>query len=182
MFDLTSQLKQLSPFDENEKVSIEKTLDFLKNSTNSFSRSNLEGHVTAGAFVCHTNGKILLNHHKATNMWFQFGGHSDGNSNSFEVAKREVFEECGLNDFVNISDKIFDVSHQLIDARPSKNEPEHIHYDINFFFLTNNENFSVSNESKEIKWVTLEEAKKLADPKDIPMQRMLKKYEIMHQK
>lgn len=177
MFNLLEKLKSHKPFDEKEKISTQKTIEFLKSDTNCFSRTNLKAHITAGALVCNTNGKILLNHHKLANMWMQFGGHSDGNENSFEVALREVQEESGIKNFVNLSDEIFDVNHEVIENRPHKNEPEHIHFDINFLFVTENENFVVSDESKSIKWVFLSEAKKLVSPNDHGMIRMLKKYE-----
>ena len=122
--------------------------------------------------------KILLNHHKVTDMWFQFGGHSDKNSNSYEVAKREVFEESGISDFVEASEKSFDADHHVIVDRPDKNEPSHYHYDINFLFVTDSDYFKLSNESSGAKWVTLEEAKQLISPDDISMKRMLAKYEL----
>ena len=177
MFNLKKQLKNYEPYDEKEKFSVQKTIEFLNSNSNCYSRTNLEGHITAGGFVCHEDGRILLNHHKITDMWFQFGGHSDGNENSFEVAKREIFEESGINTFVLSSENIFDVNHEHIDARPSKNEPEHYHYDINFFFVTNQDHFKISDESSGIKWVSLDEAKKLVSVEDHGMQRMLKKYE-----
>ena len=37
---------------------------------------------------------VLLNHHKILDKWLHFGGHSDGESNSLNVAKREVMEEA----------------------------------------------------------------------------------------
>lgn len=58
-----------------------------------------------------------------------------------------------------------------------KNEPEHLHYDVNFMFIVDNHNFNISDESTEIKWVTIDEALKLVDKKDIGMIRMIKKYE-----
>ena len=177
MFNLLEKLENHKPFDNEEKTSLKKTIEFLKLNTNCYSRTNLKGHVTAGGFVCHTNGKILLNHHKVTDMWFQFGGHSDGNENSYEVALREVFEESGIDSFVDASETIFDVNHELVDSNPSKNEPEHYHYDINFFFVTNKTDCHISDESLNIKWVSLDEAKQLVSPHDYGMQRMLKKYE-----
>lgn len=32
-------------------------------------------------------------------MWFQFGGYCDGETDCFNVAKREVKEEAGIKDF-----------------------------------------------------------------------------------
>lgn len=64
-----------------------------------------------------------------------------------------------------------------IDYSAKKNEPEHFHYDINFLFSTKNKEFSISNESTDIKWVTIGEARDLINTDDLAMQRMLKKYE-----
>lgn len=177
MFNLINELTQFIPMDNVEKNNVKKVLEFLNNNTNCFDRSNLKGHITAGGLVVDMKGNVLLNHHKKTGMWFQFGGHSDGESNSFNVAKREIREECGLDDLQLISNKIFDVDVQKIDYSVKKNEPEHFHYDINFLFKTDNKTFKVSNESTEIKWVTIEEAKNLIDKDDYAMIRMLEKYE-----
>ena len=109
-------------------------------------------------------------------MWFQFGGHSDGESDSLSVAKREVMEEAGIIEF-DIFPEILDVSVQEIPESIKKNEPVHLHYDINFMFIVDNYDFNISNESMEIKWVTISEAKGLIADFDDGMQRMIKKYE-----
>ena len=177
MFDLVTEIKKYLPYDFDEAENKRKILDFLLENENCFSRENLYGHITAGGFVCDGKGNILLNHHKASGMWFQFGGHSDGNSNSLEVAKREISEEAGLTDIKLAIDGIFDLDVQVIPDRPKKKEPEHFHFDVNFLFLTDNHDFTISNESTEIKWVTIEEARKLVNKLDYAMLRMINKYE-----
>ena len=176
MFKLESELKKYIPYDENEKKSVESLLKFLEGD-NCFDRSNLKGHVTAGAFVCDRLGNILLNHHKASNMWFQFGGHCDGEGNCLNVAKREIMEEANITNFTLDINSIFDVNVVKVPLNSKKNEPEHLHYDVNFMFIVDNHNFNISDESTEIKWVTIDEALKLVDKKDIGMIRMIKKYE-----
>ena len=177
MFDLLEEVKNHKCFDLHEEESKQKIIDFLKNYTNCFSRKNFYGHITAGGFIADEKGNILLNHHKGLDMWFQFGGHCDDNPNILEVAKREILEETGLTDLLQIGN-LFDVSYCVNPGSVKKNEPKHYHFDINFLFLTRNHNFQISDESTEIKWVTIEEAKKLIDPKDISMLRMVDKYEI----
>lgn len=177
MFDLINELENYIAINPTEKENVESVITFLKNNTNCYSRSNLKGHITAGGLVVDMQGNVLLNHHKKTGMWFQFGGHSDGESNSLNVALREIEEEAGLKNLKLISNKILDVDVQKIAESVKKNEPEHFHYDINFLFLTTNKDFKISNESSEIKWVTLAEAKQLINKDDFAMQRMLKKYE-----
>ena len=177
-FILVSELNNYKPFNEDEKDNVKKVLGFLTNNTNCYDRSNLKGHITAGGLVVDGIGNVLLNHHKKTGMWFQFGGHSDGDTNCINVARREISEEAGIFDCKLISNDIFDVDVQQIAYSAKKNEPEHFHYDINFLFLVKYKSFETSNESTEIKWASIEEAKKLINKEDKAMQRMLSKYEL----
>ena len=177
-FNLIKELDNYKPFNEQEKDNVEKVVQFIKNNSNCYDRSNLKGHVTAGGLVVDGNGNVLLNHHKKTGMWFQFGGHSDGESNCINVARREISEEAGILDCKLISKNIFDVDVQKIEYSTKKKEPEHFHYDINFLFLVKDKNFKISNESTEIKWVSISEAKELINQDDKAMQRMIAKYEL----
>ena len=36
---------------------------------------------------------------------------------------------------------------------PSKKEKAHYHYDIRFLLISNSDNYIVSNESKELRWI-----------------------------
>ena len=133
-FNLIEALENYSPIDDKEKESLNKIKDFLNNNENCFSRTNLKGHITAGALVIDKEGNVLLNHHKSLDKWLGFGGHSDGESNSLNVAKREVMEESGIVEIDDCGGKIFDVDVHMIPNNPAKKEPEHYHYDIRFLF------------------------------------------------
>ena len=124
-FNLVDELNKFNPFNEDENDNVKKVLDFLANNTNCYDRSNLKGHVTAGGLVVDGKGNVLLNHHKKTGMWFQFAGHSDGDTNCINVARREISEEAGIFDCKLISNNIFDVDVQQIAYSIKKNEPEH---------------------------------------------------------
>lgn len=176
-FNLLTELKNYKPFDETEEENVKRVINFLSNNSNCYDRSNKEGHITAGGLVVDGKGSVLLNHHKKTGWWFQFGGHSDGESNCINVARREIGEEAGILDCLLISNRIFDVDVQRISYSAKKNEPEHFHFDINFLFYVKDKKFEMSNESTEIKWVSIKEAKKLINKEDKAMTRMLKKYE-----
>ena len=172
-FNLIKELEKYNPQDEDEKENLERILNFIKTNSNCFSRKNLDGHITAGALVIDQNGNVLLNHHKILDKWVHFGGHSDGESNSLDVAKREVMEESGISEFDDLGGKIFDIDIHLIPKNASKNEPEHYHYDIRFLFIVKNNYFKMSDESIEIKWVSIDQAKLII--KDKAMLRMLDK-------
>ena len=49
-------------------------------------------------------------------------------------------------------------------------------------FVVKEKLFEISNESIEIKWVTIGEAKELVHPLDVGMRRMLAKYELWLEK
>ena len=93
-----------------------------------------------------------------------------------EAALREIYEETGITQIKQVGD-LFDVSCCLNPGSEKKQEPKHYHFDINFLFLTDDHNFTISDESTEIKWVTIDQAKQLADPQDHAMLRMIDKYE-----
>lgn len=176
MFKLLDELKKFKPYDNKEQEDLIKIISFLECNTNCYDRSNLKGHVTAGAFVCDKQGNILLNHHKKSGMWFQFGGHSDGEEDSLNVAKREIMEEAGITNFELGINSIYDVAVIRISYSAKKNEPEHWHYDVNFLFIVNNHDYEISNESMEIKWVTINEALDLVHKNDYGIIRMINKY------
>ncbi len=172
-FNLKKELNNYNPSDLDEIKNLELTKKFLENNSNCFSRKNLQGHITGSALIIDKEGNVLLNHHKLLDKWLIFGGHSDGDSNSFNVAKREAKEETGITDFDELDGKIFDIDVHKIPENKSKNEPEHYHYDIRFLLIAKNKGFLVSNESTEIKWVSMQDVKKYTTDKS--MNRMLKK-------
>jgi len=172
-FDLHEALNNFNPKTANEIESLNKIKQFLDTNDNCFSRTNLKGHITAGALIVDKNCNVLLNHHKALDKWIHFGGHSDGDSNSLNVAKREILEETGISNFDDMNGQIFDIDVHIIPENPAKKEPAHYHYDIRFLFVAKNTDFQISDESLDVKWLPIEEAKKLVT--DLSMIRMLEK-------
>lgn len=177
--EVIRQLKIFKPLDQNEENDRQQILNFLENNDNCFDRSNKSGHITAGGFVVSSDGMVLLNRHKKLNMWLQFGGHCDGNEDILESALREVEEESGI-DSKNLSlifPHFFNVEVQAIPGNLKKDEPAHFHYDINFLFLSNTKNFQISEESNEIRWFSINEAKSTIESDDKGSHRCLKKIE-----
>lgn len=113
-----------------------------------------DGHITGSAWVlCPQRQKVLLTHHRKLNKWLQLGGHSDGESNTLNVALREATEESGINVRV-ASDLVFDIDIHAIPSRGT--DPEHNHYDVRFVFEADEqERLVVSAESNDLRWVPL---------------------------
>lgn len=176
MTKLLDELKNYIPYDKTEKQNVAKTIAFLQANKNAFCRTNLSGHMTAGGLVGDMHGNVLLNHHKKSGMWIQFGGHADGDEDIVRVSRREVFEESGITDYAYISKNIFDVDVQYISDSVNKGEPAHYHYDINFLYLVDSHTNHISEESIELRWVSVAQAQKLVRADDHGIHRMLDKY------
>lgn len=180
-FDTLHALTQYHTDDEIELNAVQEAIKFInENGLNSFNRTNTNGHVTGSAFVIDVNGNILLNHHKKANIWIQFGGHSDGESDTKKVALREVMEETGLAN-LKIIDDIFYCAIYNVPAGRTKDEPAHKHYDINFLVISNTKDFVISSESTELRWCTPKQALALVNG-DYACTKMILKSQQLLQK
>ena len=179
---ILTALKKYNTTFKNELPFIQEIINFIENTPNCFDRSNLEGHVTGSAWLLNPDKtKVLLTHHKKLNRWLQFGGHSDGESNTWNVALREATEESGIQNIQFVSSDIFDVDVHTIPENAKKNEPKHKHYDIRFLLKAPTEIFIVSDESNSLKWVTLQELLNMANRSEISssMIRMTEKWLVL---
>ncbi|HEU5289251.1 MAG TPA: NUDIX hydrolase [Cyclobacteriaceae bacterium] len=153
---LNANLRAYStPFVEEEKF-VQRFLELL-NQERAFYRDHLPGHITASAWIVdEEKSHALLVHHAKLDRWLQPGGHADGDENILNVATREVEEETGLTNLSLLVPGIFDLDIHPIPAR--KDFPEHLHYDVRFAFVASlREELKISNESHDLKWVTLKE-------------------------
>jgi len=149
-------IKEFEPTGKKETADKKKLFEFfISNGLESFNNENYsDGHITGSAFVFDPiEDKLLLLHHKKLNKWFQPGGHSDGSPDIIATAQRELFEETCVKEFTTNS-KIFDIDIHKIPAREGKN-PEHLHYDVRFLFLTDSNLELIFNdlETRDLKWV-----------------------------
>lgn len=105
------------------------------------SRLTMPGHVTTSAFVLspdHT--QILLIDHVVIGRWLQPGGHYEPAAHFHESAAREAVEETGVQDLKlhpwhQGSDLPFAIDSHDVPGKPSRNEPAHVHHDLQYLFL-----------------------------------------------
>ena len=157
----------------NEKVAID-MLEFFRKDPNCFQKNNQKGHFTGSAWVVTPDkSQVLMTHHKKLNMWLQLGGHADGIDDLISVAIREAKEESGFDNFVLVSEKIFDLDIHKIPA--ISEGPIHLHYDVRFLLEADpkDNRIVVSDESHDVRWIPLDKVVKL-NPEN-SMQRMVKK-------
>jgi 8-oxo-dGTP pyrophosphatase MutT (NUDIX family) len=149
----------------NEDNNAQQFIDLLHH-PRCFYRDHFEpGHITGSAIMINQQGnQILMNHHKSLNKWLNFGGHCDGEEDVFNVAIRETMEESGLTAFKPMTSQIIDLDIHTIPANSKKAEPEHLHFDIRYAMqMTGDQRPIISAESTELKWMTFDEAKSVAD-------------------
>ena len=155
MISLLQSIKKYNPDNVEIEITKQRFLQFIEQNSNCLLRSNLNGHITASAFVVDFNAnKLLLLHHKKLNKWLQPGGHCDGEENTLSVAIKEVFEETGIQ-IIPKNQVIIDLDIHTI---PEKNQiPEHEHFDIRYLFEANsNSNIVKNHESIALKWVEID--------------------------
>ena len=129
--------------------------EFVTTHDDCFERTCEVGHITGSAWVVDRSGRrALLTHHRKLDMWIQLGGHSDGDPDTLNVAKREANEESGLV-ISPVHSDIFDIDRHVIPAR--KDEPEHFHYDVRFLFQAQSDDFQVTDESFALQWVGVDD-------------------------
>ncbi len=176
---LLEVLRKYSTGYSSEKSFIEETIAFVESNEDCFERSNTKGHINGSCFVLSPDSKkTLLTHHKKLNRWLQLGGHADGDSNIWDVSLKEALEESGIQDISLVMEDIFDIDIHTIPANTTKGEGEHLHYDIRFLLRAPTEEFVVSDESHNLKWVNSEELEEMAQKKEIgtSIQRMHDKW------
>lgn len=148
-------------------------MNFVRAHRDCFERTLVEGHVTGSAWVISDDGAaVVLLHHGKLGRWLQPGGHADGDPDVVRVAMREAREETSLQSLRLGGQAIFDVDVHAIPARGA--EPAHLHYDVRFcFFADRTEDPSPSDESHDARWLTLDDARRLAPEESIL--RMIRK-------
>ena len=158
-----------------EATTVNRYIDFVRNHSDCFERSQLAGHVTGSAWLVNRAGThVLLTHHRKLNRCLQLGGHADGQTNALEVALKEATEESGIENIQALSEALFDVDiHQI----PERNhEPAHFHYDARFALqVTDSDSFTVSDESHALAWVPISDMANHTD--EVSMLRMADKWQ-----
>lgn len=131
---------------------------FVEESEDYLTRDNVAGHVTASAWITNTAGtRVLLVHHTKIDQWLPPGGHADGVEEGIKVALKEAREETGLHNIKIVTGNIFDIDVHTIEAHGDV--PGHQHYNLSFHLNASvDEELKINEESKDIKWVGVNEA------------------------
>lgn len=104
-------------------------------------RETLPGHITTSALVLSPDhAKILVIDHITIGRWLQPGGHYEPSAFFHLSAQREAEEETGVTDLKlhpwhRDEDLPFVIDSHDVPGKPARNEPPHIHHDLQYLFL-----------------------------------------------
>jgi 8-oxo-dGTP pyrophosphatase MutT (NUDIX family) len=152
-----AQLRVHHPVDERERWSLEQFQQHISSLTNPFDEDADPVHITASAIVVGNRG-VVLHRHKRLGLWLQPGGHIDAGEWPHDAARREAYEETGLE--VHFGPVGEDVVH--IDVHPGPRG--HTHLDLRYVLeAPDADPAPLPGESPEVAWFTWPDAIAIAD-------------------
>lgn len=160
-------LTQFLTANPSKALELTRLISQLSTGEDVFNRKNMRGHITCSMLVVSPDRrKLLLIHHNIFNAWLPPGGHfelgADDEESLYASARREVWEETGLQDVQEdprMGSCPLDIHEIPVAPNPAKNEGDHFHLD--FLFSAMAEPHAVTLQEAEVsaaKWVTFEEA------------------------
>jgi len=159
------------------EVEMVRTLESFIIGDLNLSEEHLRGHMTGSSWIVNKDrNKGLFTLHSKLNKWLQLGGHVDIGESVIEGATREAFEESGLKSVKLLSLDIYDIDIHLI---PENHKGKaHYHFDIRYLYEADDrEELGISLESKDLKWIPLEELEEYNNEESIL--RMKRKLEVI---
>lgn len=163
MMKIYENIERYSPVNEQEKRDKELILNFLKNNSDAFLRSNKLAHMTASAWCVNKNrDKVLMVYHNIYDSWSWTGGHADGDENLLGVALRELSEETGIKNPKALSEDIYSLEVLTVDGHEKRGEyvPSHLHMNVTYLIEAyEEEELKVcEGENSGVRWFTLDGA------------------------
>ncbi len=133
--ELTEQLKNYLPCNEQERADRATMLALLGTGADLFTRGNTVCHFTASAWtVDPERALVLMAYHNLYDSWAWLGGHADGGRDLLSVALREVAEESGLSRVRPVTDGIFSLETLVVDGHEKCGAyvPSHLHLNVTY--------------------------------------------------
>lgn len=137
MEQLIAQIEKYTPFNEQELRDKAQILAFLRSGAELITRDNPVAHLTASAWVVSPDrSQVIMVYHNLYQSWSWMGGHADGDWDLLRVAKKEVMEECGLEELKVVSPEIFSLEVLCVTGHEKKGQylSSHLHLNVTYLF------------------------------------------------
>ena len=137
MEKLIRDIENYTPFNEQEIRDKAQILTFLRSGGDFLTRENTVAHLTVSAWVVSPDRKeTIMVYHNLYKSWSWMGGHADGDWDLLRVAKKEVMEECGLQELTVVSPEIFSLEVLCVDGHVKKGKylSSHLHLNVTYLF------------------------------------------------
>ena len=137
MEQLITQIENYIPFNEQEVRDKAQILEFLRSGAELITRENPVAHMTASAWVVSPDRKqVIMVYPNLYQSWSWMGGHADGDWDLLRVAKKEVMEECGLQELTVVSPEIFSLEVLCVDGHEKRGKylSSHLHLNVTYLF------------------------------------------------
>lgn len=159
---LKDDIEKFIPYNEQEEVEKRIMLNYIKDFDDVLTRQNEYAHFTSSAFILNKERtKILMIYHNIYKSWAWTGGHSDGDSNLFNVAIKEAKEETGIQKVIPITDKIYSLEIINVNGHEKRGRyvGSHVHLNVTYLLEADeNEKIRVKeDENSGVKWIAISE-------------------------
>lgn len=160
--DVQAMLEAHVPADAKEAADRAAMLHFLAHLESPFSPDQPSAHFTASALVLdESRTRACLVLHRKLGLWLQPGGHVEPDDPTLAAAAlREVREETGLAARLAAAAPVQLDIHE-IPRRPDR--PAHLHLDVRFLVIADNEELTLSEESTDVRWWPIDAAAHAGD-------------------
>jgi 8-oxo-dGTP diphosphatase len=172
--EIYSVISGIEAFDEEEKRDLTFVQNWIKSGGEIFRLSKpalQEIHLVSYLVLLdQTENKVLLTDHKLAELWLPPGGHVEPNEHPLEAARREAFEELGLEAEFLCEDPLF-----LTVTKTGGYVPEHT--DISLWYVlkgnASDEFLYDQKEFNQIQWFSIDDIP--YQQADLHMQRFIQK-------
>lgn len=163
-WDLSEQLLQYQPWNEQEARDRALLLSALSAHPDPFTRDNEIMHFSASSWIVNPDRtRVLMAYHNIYKAWAWTGGHADGERDLLRVALREAQEETGIH-ARPLSDGIYSLEILTVEGHEKRGRyiSSHLHLNVTYLLTADDQEpiRPKDDENAAVRWFTLAEAEK----------------------